>query len=182
MKRKSRDITTLTDETFDNTEDQSLTTSTESGEGEQTCDTMSKRGPPPVLKPKPVRNKGLSSPVENRTLTETTEAFQRDNEHSTERAEVFQIIEVANTLQKSVQTLSSSTEKALPSDSKKLVTENQSKTVISSAETVARSETTDKQNADQFRTDDNAQSESPVMMRKKVDTSSPLDMDHFKGR
>ena len=162
---------------------------------------MSKRGPPPALKPKPtVRNKSVTSPGENKPLpgesktpTEKTEAFQKDDKHSTERTEVFQITEITDTFKKSVQTTSASSEQSVSSDSEKLVTENKSDAVIPSVENMVekqstdqsrvKKQTTEKQEVDQLRNSESAQSESPVMMRKKSSTaSSPHDMEHFKGR
>ena len=237
VKRKSQDITTLTD----NTQDESFTTSTDSVESDE----MSRKGPPPAPKPKPsVRNKSVSSPGDSKPLpgekptpgtkpapgakptlgekpapgtkptpgakpslgekptsdvgvskppTEKTEVVQMDNEHSTERTEAFQITEITDTFKKSVQTTSSSSENTVSSTSEKLVAENKSKSVIPSTENMVDKQTTDqsrlqketavKQDVEQSRNNESAQSESPVMMRKKSSTaSSPHDMEHFKGR
>ena len=203
MKRKSRDITTLTDESLDSFQDQTLKNSSETVDTAENCDTMSKKGPAPPLKPKPVRSvKKVPSPVENHISTENTEAFQRENEHSTERAEAFQIVEEeADTFKKVPKTQSSSIDKSLSSDFEKLVTEKSSKTVIESTETIVSKQKSNKQEAeqsmnkddtqsskqetDQSKRKDGTQSESPVMMRKKISTSStsgPHELDQYKGR
>ena len=173
VKRKSRDITTLTDGAEDNTlEEDTLKDSSKTDGREEIDNNMKKTPPPPPLKPKPKSVRNLKTvptptptPSQPTNSTMKTEAFQTETEHSTERAETFQIVlEESDKIKKPSTTQNSSTEK-LSSDFEKLVTDKQSKAVINSSENDADKQGTNKQEIDKTKTQeqkpDNAKTQKP---------------------
>ena len=187
VKRKSRDITTFTDGTVDNTlEEDTLKDSSRTDDREEIDSNMKKTPPPPPLKPKPKSVRSLKTvptptptPSQPTNSTVKTEAFQTETEHSTERAETFQIVvEESDKIIKPSTTQNSSTEK-LSSDFEKLVTDKQSKAVINSSENDADKQSTNKQEVDKTKT----QEQTPdIAKTQKPDNAKSQKPDNAKSQ
>ena len=187
VKRKSRDITTLTDGAVDNSlEEDTLKDSFKTDEREELDNNMKKTPPPPPLKPKPKSVRNLKTvptptptPSQPTNSTVKTEAFQTETEHSTERAETFQIVvEESDKIIKPSTTQNSSAEK-LSSDFEKLVTDKQSKAVINSSENDADKQSTNKQEIDKTKT----QEQTPdIAKTQKPDNAKMQKPDNAKSQ